>query len=171
MTDIERQRTGLFKTHRRRDFLILYTLIFALLSVLTHIYIYISGRTLVWNLDGSGQHIKTLAFYGEWLRETLRHIFVDHEFSVPAWSFSIGYGADVPATLSFYVTGDPFALLAVFVPVQYTYYLYEALIYLRVWCMGLAFSTFCFGKNKDVSPYAVLASRVRCQSPPLRGPR
>ena len=92
MTDIERQRTGLFKTHRRRDFLILYTLIFALLSVLTHIYIYINGRTLVWNLDGSGQHIKTLAFYGEWLRETLRHIFVDHEFSVPAWSFSIGCG-------------------------------------------------------------------------------
>ena len=158
MTDTAKQRTGLFKTHRRRDFLILYTLIFALLSVLTHIYIYVSGKTLVWNLDGSGQHIKTLAFYGEWLRETLRHIFVDHEFSVPAWSFSIGYGADVPATLSFYVTGDPFALLAVFVPVQYTYYLYEALIYLRVWCMGLAFSTFCFGKNKDVSPYAVLAS-------------
>ena len=152
------QRPGLFGVHKKRDFLILYTLVFALLAVLTHIYIYVSGKTLVWNLDGSGQHIKTLAFYGEWLRETLRHIFVDHEFSVPAWSFSIGYGADVPATLSFYVTGDPFALLAVFVPVQYTYYLYEALIYLRVWCMGLAFSTFCFGKNKDVSPYAVLAS-------------
>ena len=158
MTDIARQRTGLFKTHRRRDFLILYTLIFALLSVLTHIYIYISGRTLVWNLDGSGQHIKALAFYGEWLRGVLRHIFADHELSIPSWSFSIGYGADVPVTLSYYVTGDPFAILSVFVPVKYTYFLYEALIYLRVWCMGLTFATFCFGRNRDAAPYAVLAS-------------
>ena len=158
MTDTIKQKSGLFGAHRKRDFLILYTLIFALLAVLTHIYIYVSGKTLVWNLDGSGQHIKTLAFYGEWLRGVLTNIFVGHDLSIPAWSFSIGYGADVPVTLSFYVTGDPFALLAVFVPIQYTYYLYEALIYLRVWFMGLAFATFCFGKNKDVSPWAVLAS-------------
>lgn len=158
MTDKAKQKQGLFGAHRKRDFLIVYTLIFALLSVLTHIYIYLGGKTLVWNLDGSGQHIKTLAFYGEWLRGVLTNIFINHDLSVPAWSFAIGYGADVPVTLSFYVTGDPFALLSVFVPVQYTYYLYEALIYLRVWCMGLAFGTFCFGKQKDVSPYAVLAA-------------
>ena len=158
MTDTVKQKTGSFGVHRKRDYLIVYTLIFALLAALTHVYIYVSGKTLVWNLDGSGQHIKTLAFYGEWLRGVLTNIFVNHDLSIPAWSFSIGYGADVPVTLSFYVTGDPFALLAVFVPVQYTYYLYEALIYLRVWCMGLAFGTFCFGKNKDISPWAVLAS-------------
>lgn len=158
MTGISEQRAGLFKTHRRRDFLILYTLIFALLSVLTHIYIYIGGRTLVWNLDGSGQHIKALAFYGEWLRGVIGHIFTDHELSIPAWSFSIGYGADVPVTLSYYVTGDPFAFLSVFVPVKYTYFLYEALIYLRVWCMGLTFATFCFGRNKDAAPYSVLSA-------------
>ncbi len=148
----------MFGVHRKRDYLIVYTLMFALLAALTHIYIYNSGRTLVWNLDGSGQHIKALAFYGEWLRGVFKHIFAEHELSIPSWSFSIGYGADVPVTLSYYVTGDPFALLSVFVPVKYTYFLYEALIYLRVWCMGLTFATFCFGRNKDASPYAVLAS-------------
>ena len=158
MTDTAKQKPGLFGAHRNRDFLILYTLIFALLAVLTHIYIYVSGKTLVWNLDGSGQHIKALAFYGEWLRGVLRHIFIDREMSVPSWSFSIGYGADVPVTLSYYVTGDPFAILSVFVPVRYTYFLYETLIYLRIWCMGLAFAIFCFGKNRNAAPYAVLAS-------------
>ena len=158
MTDTVKQKNRLFGVHRKRDFLIFYTLIFALLSVLTHLYIYICGKTLVWNLDGSGQHIKTLAFYGEWLRGVLSNIFVNHDLSIPSWSPFIGYGADVPVTLSFYVTGDPFALLSVFVPVQYTYFLYETLIYLRVWLMGLSFATFCFGKNRDVSPWAVLAS-------------
>ena len=37
MTERTMQRPGLFGVHKKRDFLILYTLVFALLAVLTHI--------------------------------------------------------------------------------------------------------------------------------------
>ena len=59
--------------------------------------------------------------------------------AVPTWDFSIGYGADIITTLSYYGLGDPLDLLAAFVPGRWTEQLLEGLIVLRLYLAGLAF--------------------------------
>lgn len=132
---------------KNKKYIAVYTLIFAVMSAALVTVINISGKTQICNFDGDGQHIKALVYYSEWLRSLLKNIFVEHRFELPCWSFSIGYGADIPTSLHYYAVGDPFALLCVFFPAGSMRIFYELSIYLRLWCAGLAFSSFCFGKK------------------------
>ena len=93
--------------------------------------------------DGISQHYTALAYFGQWLREILYNIAVEHRIYIPMWDMSIGYGADIITTLSYYVIGDPFALLSVFCPKEQTEILYCFLILLRLWCAGAAFLFYC----------------------------
>ncbi|MBO4449796.1 MAG: YfhO family protein [Clostridiales bacterium] len=132
---------------KKRNYIALYTLIFAVMSAAFALTVYLNGKTQICNFDGDGQHIKALVYYSEWIRSILKNIFVDHKFEFPCWSFSIGYGADIPTSLHYYAVGDPFAIFCVFFPAQHMRVFYELSIYLRLWCAGLAFSYFCFGKK------------------------
>lgn len=143
---------------KNKKYVALYTLIFAVMSAAFALTVYLNGKTQICNFDGDGQHIKALIYYSDWLRSLLKNIFVDHRFEFPAWSFSIGYGADIPTSLHYYAVGDPFALLCVFFPARHMRIFYELSIYLRLWCAGLAFSYFCLGKNNSKMTYcSVLA--------------
>ena len=61
------------------------------------------------------QHLNSLAYYGEYLRNILHSVFVEHKFEIPMWDMHIGYGSDILTTLHYYVIGDPLTLLSVFV--------------------------------------------------------
>ena len=74
---------------KKRNYIALYTLIFAVMSAAFALTIYLNGKTQICNFDGTGQHLKALVFYSEWLRSVLKNIFVDHRFEIPCWSFSI----------------------------------------------------------------------------------
>ena len=93
--------------------------------------------------DGLQQHYTTLMYYGRWLRDILHRVFIEHQLSIPDWDLSIGLGGDVIATLHYYGLGDPWNLLAVFVPEQYTEQLYEGLVVLRMYLAGAAFGIYC----------------------------
>ena len=80
--------------------------------------------------DGVQQHLSALVYYGRYLREIVKGVLFEHRLAIPLWDFCLGYGSDVYDTLHYYVIGDPFALLAVFVPQRYMEYLYWALIIL-----------------------------------------
>ena len=134
---------------KKYKYLTIYTLIFAAISAAFAAVFFINGKTRICNFDGDGQHIKALIYYSDWLRSVFKNIFVDHRFELPTWSFSIGYGADIPTSLHYYAVGDPFAIFCVFFSAKDMRIFYELSIYLRMWCAGLAFSWFCFGK-KDV---------------------
>ena len=143
---------------KKKKFLLIYTLIFAVLSAAFVLTINLNGKTQICNFDGDGQHIKALIYYSEWIRSILKNIFVDHKFEFPCWSFSIGYGADIPTSLHYYAVGDPFAIFCVFFPAQHMRIFYEFSIYLRLFCAGLAFSWFCFNKkDARMTDTAVLA--------------
>ena len=101
-----------------------YTLLFAITAILTYIYFIINGKSFVWHVDGYDQHMVALTYYGQWLRQIVRSIFIDHTFNISMWNFTIGYGGDVLTTFNYYVIGDPSNLLSVFVPTKYTEYLY-----------------------------------------------
>ena len=143
---------------KKKKFLLIYTLIFAVLSAAFILVINLNGKTQICNFDGDGQHIKALIYYSEWLRSIFNNIFVNHKFEIPLWSFSIGYGADIPTSLHYYAVGDPFAVFCVFFPAQHMRIFYELSIYVRLWCAGAAFSWFCFNKKDSrMTDTAVLA--------------
>ena len=128
----------------KKDFYILYTLVFGIISFFIYYQFAGNGKSLVWSHDGIPQHLNSLAYYGRYLRKALYTIFVEHKLSLPMWDMNIGYGSDILTTLHYYVIGDPLTLLSVFVPADKTEVLYEVLIFLRIYLAGISFSIFCF---------------------------
>ncbi len=94
--------------------------------------------------DGLVQHYNALCYYAGWLRKIIRTLLNEHRLVIPEWSFSIGYGSDILASLHYYVIGDPFCLPSVLVPVRYMEYYYGLMIIARMYCAGIACSEFCF---------------------------
>ena len=74
----------------------------------------IAGKAPVELWDGQSQHFVSFVYFGEYIREIIKNILIDHNFSIPTYDFSIGYGQDILGTLHYYIIGDPFSLLAVF---------------------------------------------------------
>ena len=132
------------RKEKKADFYILYTLVFAAISLFIYGCFYLNGKSLIWSHDGVPQHINALAYYGKYLRNVLKTLVIDHKLSLPMWDMHIGYGSDILTTLHYYVIGDPLTLLSVFVPEKNTEILYELLIFLRIYLAGIAFSIYCF---------------------------
>lgn len=133
---------------RLRDYFVIYTILFTGIALIVYGTFLKSGKSMIWQADGITQHYNALVYFGRWGREIIRNLLVNHELSVPLWDFNLGYGADIPATLHYYVIGDPLALLSIAVPSRYTEYLYGALIIFRLYLAGIAFSCYCFCMKK-----------------------
>lgn len=132
-----------------------YTLTFVLLSMILYSLNIIYRKSFVYSgvsLAGDGlvQHYTALAYYGEYLRTIGRNFFKSFIFSIPEFDLSIGLGGSIITTLGYEVLGDPLNLLAAFVPMQYTEYLYVFLIILRLYLAGIAFGQYCFYHSFDV---------------------
>lgn len=139
-----------YNQNKRRNNYIYFTVIFLLtLCVIFSVFI-IQNKSFIWiagGSDGLDQHYTSLMYYGEYLRTILKNLLITHQ-EIPLWDFSIGYGADIITTFHYYVLGDPLALLSVFVPMQYTEYLYTLLIIIRYYLVGISFITYCHYMGK-----------------------
>lgn len=129
---------------KKKDFYLLYTVVFAVIASVLFLYFYLNEKSLVWSHDGVPQHLNSLAYYGRYLREVLNTLITEHRLVLPAWDMHIGYGSDILTTLHYYVIGDPLTLLSVFFPADKTEILYEILIFLRIYLAGISFSLYCF---------------------------
>lgn len=132
------------RKEKKADFYILYTIVFAVISLFIYGCFYFNGKSLIWSHDGVPQHINALAYYGKYLRNVLKTLVIDHKIFFPMWDMHIGFGSDILTTLHYYVIGDPLTLLSVFVPEKNTEILYEILIFLRIYLAGITFSIYCF---------------------------
>lgn len=124
-----------------------YTVAFLFACLLAFVIFIKNGVGFIWAegvADGYSQHYTALMYLGQWGREVLKNIFVEHSFTIPLWDFSIGYGVDVVTSMHYYAYGDPLNLLSVLVPSKYTEYLYYFLIIFRLYIAGITFSLFCF---------------------------
>ena len=128
------------KRHPAAALWLAFTALFALLAGVWIAIFAANGKSFIWYADTIKQHYPALVYYGRWLREAARCLISGA--AIPTWDMSIGYGADVVSTLSYYVMGDPLNLLAAFVPSQYGEQLLEFLMLLRVYLAGLAFLPF-----------------------------
>lgn len=133
------------KNHLKQSvlFFALYTIIFAVTSILCYLYYFVHKKTFFTTYDAYTQHISALSYYGNYLRSILHSIFIEGKFELPQWDFNIGFGADIITTLHYYVIGDPFALFSVFVQPKNTPVLYNFLIFLRLYAAGFAFLVYC----------------------------
>lgn len=117
----------------------LYTAAFLAAAGLVFSYFFIYGKSFVWNQDGLYQHYNAFVYLGQWVRSILKTLLTEHTLEIPMWEFGIGYGADVITTLSYYVVGDPFALISVITPMRYAEWGYMAALLLRYYAAGMAF--------------------------------
>jgi len=126
-----------------RRYYLKYNILFWFAAFAFYSAFWINGKSFVWTADGYSQHLRAYVYYAKWLRTVAHNIFVLHEFNIPTYGLSIGYGADVLTTLQYYCIGEPLTLLSVLVPVKYMHYFYAACIYLRLYFAGLFFSKLC----------------------------
>jgi len=136
---------------KKLNYIYKYTIAFILTFLITFFYFYFRGKSFIWVHDGLTQHAPALTYYGQYLRQLIRNIIYNHSFSLPEYSFSLGYGAGIVPTLHYYAIGDPLNLLSAIVPSAYSEYLFNFLVILRFYLAGLCFSYFAkyFCKNEE----------------------
>ncbi len=123
-------------------FWVKYTLLFAVAALIYFWPFIQNGRSLVWYSDGVYQHYTAYVYWGQYLRNVIRSVLSGHP-AIPMWDFSLGLGADVISSLSYYIIGDPLGLLTVFVPSRHMEIFYCLMIVVRLYLAGVAFAVFC----------------------------
>lgn len=129
---------------RYRRYFARFTLVFAALAALCFSAYIFTGKTLIWEVDAWSQHYKALIYYAQYLRGIVRTLFTEGRLVIPRWDFAFGEGGDILTTLHYYVIGDPLTVFSVFVPSRYMHIFYDALMIIRMYAAGAAFSCFCF---------------------------
>lgn len=119
---------------------ITYGIVFTLFFCIIFSAYYENGRCMIRLSDGLDQYFYTLCYYGECLRDFFREVFLHGNVKVPMWDMSIGYGADILTTLSYYGVGDPLNLITVFFDRDHMEICFLLLFYCRLFCAGAFFS-------------------------------
>lgn len=134
----------------------LYTLLFVITFVITYWVFYKNRISFIWNNDGVKQHFAILYDFNE----NIRNIFKE---GLSTFSLNIGLGLDFIGQYSYYVLGDPFALISLLFPMDKLNYAYCLMIILRMFCAGLAFIVYCrFKKQKDIPTLIGTIAYVFC---------
>ncbi len=145
--------------NKKREYFFYYTLLFMIAALSVFSWYFLTGRTLINQGDGLRQHYKALVYYTRYMREMIRNLLLEHRFVMPLWDFSLGEGSGIIETLHYYVIGDPFSLFSIFVPVRFMYVYYNAMMLLRLYLAGTAFSFLCF-ETGIKSRFAVMAGSL-----------
>ncbi|MBQ8893468.1 MAG: YfhO family protein [Clostridia bacterium] len=120
-----------------------FTAVFLVMGLVIFAPYWMAGKVLISTFsDAVEQHFPALIYYGEYLRDVLKTVFLEHSLAIPAWDLSIGLGGDIITTLHYYALGDPFNLLSVFFPAAYMDLCYSLIVVLRLYCAGLAAMAF-----------------------------
>lgn len=114
-------------------------------------------RTFIWVPDSSSQHFASFVYLGKYLREIVKNLFAGH-LVIPQYNFSMGFGEDILTTLHYYVIGDPLNLISALVPTEYSPHAYSAIMVLRYFLAGLAFTA--LAKYKKVPAFASTAGAL-----------
>lgn len=125
----------------KRNYYLLYSVLFFFMCAAAFVPFLREGKNFIWGAgveDGLSQHFSALAYYGELIRKFFSDLLAGHP-KIPMWEMSLGYGADILATLNYYAIGDPINLLYAFVSKENTETMYNALIILRMYLAGITF--------------------------------
>ena len=148
------------KVSEKRYALIAYTVLFAILCMIAFYPFYGSHTSLVWGQygkDGLSQHLASLTYYGEYLRNLFSNLIHGH-FQLPMWDTSIGYGSDILSSLNYYAIGDPLNLIYVFSNKYNVEYFYNFMMIFRAYLAGISFIIFgCYLKK---NPHGIVVGSL-----------
>ena len=118
-----------------------YTLIFSILfSIILLIFKYYD-KSFVWinvSNDGLDQHLINLHIFKDLLTDFLS------SGSLNTFTWKIGYGMDLFANLTYYIFGDFLSYISILVPHDKIDNLYNILIVLRVYLIGISFIIYSY---------------------------
>lgn len=135
------------KKHQKADWLIKYTGLFAILTILVYGWLFLLGKSAVWTVDGLPQHYNVMMYIRSWIRETISSLL--RGGAVPLYDLGIGQGNDILSTFHYYGFTDPFNWAVVIVPTRLVEVYYSALAIFRIWASGVAFGYYCHIRNKN----------------------
>ncbi len=147
-----------------KKYFLFYTATFSLMCFFLVLLFIKDGYSLLRDGDSYTQHLKALIYYADYIREIFSLIFKEHRFIIPQWDFEIGMGSDIISTFSYYVLGDPFNFPSVFVPEKYIHIYYQAMIIIRLYSAGAAFSFLCFYMENKNSVAVTAGALTYCFS-------
>ena len=114
-----------------------YSFLFVPFALLVFFGLLVSGREIIWNIDGLGQYYPFFIYEGEWLRGIVGNLLSGQGLQIPLWEWCSGYGADIPTT--FDVFFDPLNLVSGICPPSLSEWVFQLLILVRLYLAGLAF--------------------------------
>lgn len=121
---------------------IIYTLLFCIMSFIVFFVFIKYNRSFVWQGDGIKQHFAILYDFNQ----MIRNMFTD---GIPMMSWNMGLGLDLIGQYSYYVIGDPFVYISLLFPMEHLETAYNFLVLLRMYCVGLAFISYCKYTKKE----------------------
>lgn len=134
------------KLWRKTPAWLTYTVLFILLIGVIAGCLWMTGRSMIWELDGFAQHYPILVQ----LRHMIAEFLSDPSHGFTHWAWNISLGSDQLTNLSYYVIGDLFNYLIILFPKSHIELGFAFLVYLRMYASGLAFmlytSTYKFKK-------------------------
>lgn len=134
----------------KKVYFVAYVVLFCFFMLLFSFGYLLYGKSFIWTVDGLEQQYMFFIMQGEWLRELLTNIFVDHSFVVPMWSDSIGYGADYVYSLG-NTLGNPINWISVFATNETAEFWLSATIPLTLFLAGFSFLGYCLRSGFDRS--------------------
>ena len=148
---------------RKEAYLISYTFLFCLVSLLMFWYFPAYHKSFIWQQDGLKQHYNGLLYYSRYLKDIISTLLSGGGFRLPMWDHSVGYGSDIITTFHYYAIGDPLTLLSVFVPLSLMEFFYAFLLFLRAFIGGLGFSALSLSRANSRF-YTLLGALIYCFS-------
>lgn len=135
---------------KKRYLFLGYTILFTILCTIVFYPFYRNHLSLVWGLsgqDGISQHLSSLIYFGEYIRNFFSHLFHGN-FHLPMWDNSIGFGSDILTTLNYYAIGDPLNIVYAFANKHNAQTLYSFMTIFRAYLAGISFIIFgCYFKK------------------------
>lgn len=134
------------KNHQKADWLIKYTALFAILTVVVYGWLFLLGKSAVWTVDGIPQHYNVMMYIRSWIKEAMASMIQGGE--VPLYDLGIGQGNDILSTFHYYGFTDPFNWVAVIIPTRLVEVYYSVLAIFRIWASGVTFGYYCNIRQK-----------------------
>ena len=118
-----------------------YNVLFPLFALIVLAWVPLSGRELIWNVDGLNQYYPFFVYEGQWIRSIVSGLFSGGGLQVPLWEWCSGYGADVATTFDVFL--DPLNLVSAITPEAISEWVFQLLVVFRLYLAGLAFTHYC----------------------------
>ncbi len=137
----------------RRRFYIGYTVFFLFLMAGMFLPFFLTGRSMVWNIDGRSQYFPQIVYLRRYLREFFSGL-LQGDAAVRFYDFAIGMGEGILVAARLHRLD----FLSVLFSVDKLGVFYTFLILLRLYFSGMAFSAYC--RYRQLENRAILIGNV-----------